>query len=162
MVPHAAFAGALSLFARHAAEGDAESYGNAFDIVVSGFAVVAGLVLAAGATPLLVALYGPAFAAAAPALIWVGLGMVPSLVNAARKVRLYAVGRENVALHWSAVTLVLQVVMCAVLATRSGAAGVAVAMAAGEAAVWWPIRRAALGRTTSARASLMTEAALPD
>ena len=72
--------------------------------------------------------------------MWVAIGLWPFLVNSGRKVGLYASGRERDAVLWSAVALAIQVVACAILIPRYGAAGAAFAMAAGEIAVWWPLR----------------------
>ena len=43
-----------------------------------------------------------AAANAGPALVWVGVGLVPALSNSARKIFLYAAGGEAVVLRWSA------------------------------------------------------------
>ena len=68
-------------------------------------------------------------------------------MNSGRKVSLYAAGRERDAVRWSAAALAIQVVACALLIPRFGAAGAALAMAAGELAVWWPLRSVATNST---------------
>ena len=89
--------------------------------------------------------YGPAFAAAAWPLAVAGLGLVPALVNSSREVFLYATGREREALRWGAVALAVQTAGCALLIPAFGASGAMAALAAGEAAVWLPLRVAARG-----------------
>jgi O-antigen/teichoic acid export membrane protein len=91
--------------------------------------------------------YGGSFASAAPALAWIGVGLVPSLVNNARKVYLYASGRERAAVQWTAVSLGVQALGSLALIPSFGASGAASAMAIGEAAVWWPLRAAVRTRT---------------
>jgi O-antigen/teichoic acid export membrane protein len=64
---------------------------------------------------------------------------VPSLVNNARKVYLYASGRERIAVLWTAVSVGVQAIGSLALIPSFGAAGAACAMALGEATVWWPL-----------------------
>jgi O-antigen/teichoic acid export membrane protein len=85
--------------------------------------------------------YGREFAAAIVPLVWIGIGLVPTLVNSGRKVYLYASGLEGAAVKWSAVALALQAAGCALLIPSLGAAGAAAALALGEAVVWWPLHK---------------------
>jgi O-antigen/teichoic acid export membrane protein len=73
--------------------------------------------------------------------VWIGVGLVPTLVNSGRKVYLYASGLEGAAVKWSAVALALQAAGCALLIPSLGAAGAAAALAFGEAVVWWPLHK---------------------
>ena len=82
------------------------------------------------------------FASAAPALAWIAVGLVPSLVNGARRVYLYASGRERTAVQWTAVSVGVQAIGSLALIPSFSAAGAACDMALGEAAVWWPLRMA--------------------
>ena len=104
-------------------------------------AVAAACVLFAA--PVLRLVYGSAFTRAAPALVWVGVGLIPLLSNSARKVFLYASGGESRVVRWSAVGLLVQAALGAVLIPALGSVGAAASLAAGEAVIWWPLRRAA-------------------
>ncbi len=107
-------------------------------------ASTAGVVVCAAAAPFLMrAIFGAPFAGAAPTLIWIAAGIVPALGNSARRVFLYAAGEEAVALRWSAAALALQAIGGGALIPAFGSSGAALALAIGEAAVWWPLRRAA-------------------
>ena len=87
--------------------------------------------------------FGPSFAAAAPALMWIGIGLIPSLSNGAREIALYAAGGEAAVLRWTGTALIVQVLSAAMLIPVFGATGAALAVFIGEAAVWLPLRRAA-------------------
>jgi len=115
---------------------------QAFDRVLLAAACAAAAGCALFAVPLLQLVYGPSFAAAAPALLWVGVGLIPLLSNSGRKVFLYASGGEANVVRWSASALVAQVCAGAALIPSLGSAGAAISMAIGEALVWWPLRRA--------------------
>jgi len=104
------------------------------------------------AAPFLGAVFGPSFVRAAPALIVVGLGLIPALSNSGRKVFLYAAGGESLVVRWSAVGLILQVVSGAVLIPALGSTGAAVSVLVSEAAVWLPLRRAVPRRPQRAAA----------
>jgi PST family polysaccharide transporter len=107
--------------------------------------IAAGCVVAA---PLLLRMvYGPSFVAAAPALMWIGVGLIPALSNGGRKVFLYAAGREALVVRWSAVSLIAQVASAAVLIPVMGTSGAAISLAVSEAVVWLPLRRASLPRS---------------
>jgi len=114
-----------------------------FERVLHGFALAAAVALVAGARPLVRVTYGPAFAAAVWPLAIAGLGLIPALVNSSREVFLYATGHEREALRWGAVALAVQTAGCALLIPAFGASGAMAALAAGEAAVWLPLRVAA-------------------
>jgi O-antigen/teichoic acid export membrane protein len=95
--------------------------------------------------PLLVrVVYGPSFIAAAPALVWIGVGLIPALSNGGRKIFLYAAGREAVVVRWSAVSLIVQAASAAVLIPVMGSTGAAISLALSESVVWLPLRRASL------------------
>ena len=100
------------------------------------------------AAPVLRLVYGPSFVRAAPALLWVSVGLIPILSNSGRKVFLYASGGEALVVRWSAAALLVQVCLGAVLIPTLGSVGAAVSVAAGEAIIWWPLRRATPRSTT--------------
>jgi O-antigen/teichoic acid export membrane protein len=145
--PQAGFAAALPVLSHEVAHGEAESVRAGFDGYVMWFAIAAATCLLFGARPILRLTYGASFASAAPALAWIAVGLVPSLVNNARKVYLYASGRERTAVRWTAVSLGVQAIGSLALIPSFGAAGAAFAMAIGEAAVWWPLRAAVRTRS---------------
>jgi O-antigen/teichoic acid export membrane protein len=141
LAPQAVFGGALPVFSHEFARDRAEAHQlfRTVDRAVLGFGVLmaAGCVLAA---PLLLRLvYGPSFLAAVPALMWIGVGLIPALSNSGRKIALYAAGGEAAVVRWSAVALIVQVVLAALLMPRLGGTGAAISVAAGEAAVWLPL-----------------------
>jgi peptidoglycan biosynthesis protein MviN/MurJ (putative lipid II flippase) len=86
--------------------------------------------------------YGAAFTAAAPALVWITIGLIPLLSNSGRKVYLYASGGERHVVRWSAIGLLIQVCAGVLLMPALGSVGAAASIAAGEAVIWWPLRRA--------------------
>ena len=83
----------------------------------------AAAILAVFAGPVLYVTYGTDYAGGALTLMFVAIGLWPFLVNSARKVSLYAAGRERDAVRWSALSLGVQVVACVSLIPRFGAAG---------------------------------------
>jgi O-antigen/teichoic acid export membrane protein len=85
--------------------------------------------------------YGPSFTGAAPALLWITIGLIPLLSNSGRKVFLFASGGEAEVVRWSTVALVIQVVLGAFAIPMFGSVGAAASIAAGEAMIWWPLRR---------------------
>lgn len=141
ILPQSAFAGALPVLAREVMRGQPERVRSTFDRVVFAFAVVASAGMAMLA-PLIIRLtYGGTFSASAPVLVWVAIALLPSLVNNARKVYLYAAGRERMATFWSGVALAVQACGCVLLVPTLGASGAAIALGVGEAAVWWPLQQ---------------------
>jgi O-antigen/teichoic acid export membrane protein len=146
MVPQAALGGGLPVLAEEAARGRPQETLLRFERMLAIFAAAAAGAIALFAGPLVQLTYGKEFAPAASSLIWVGLGLWPFIVNAARRVGLYAAGREDVVVRFSLIALTVQAGACAALIPSFGAPGAALAMAAGEAAVWWPLRRHARAR----------------
>jgi O-antigen/teichoic acid export membrane protein len=140
VLPQSAFAGALPALSR-GTPSDVNGLRSRLDAGLRWFAIASALIIAMAAAPLVRVTYGAAFAGAAPALIWIAAGLVPTIVNGGRKVVLYATGRESSAVRWSAVALALQAAGCIVLVPQFGAAGAAAALALGEAAVWVPLHR---------------------
>jgi len=142
MLPSAAFAGALPVFAHEVGRGPVHAVRARFNSTLGIFVGVVATVTIVGAGPLVQVTYGTRFAPAAPAVVWIGIGLVPFVANSSRKIYLYAAGRERIALAWSTVALAVQAIGCAALASTFGARGAAAALAIGEAVVWWPLRRA--------------------
>jgi len=140
-LPSAACGAALPVLA-----GDIERTGETpvrarFDGALKWFAFAAAAALAVGAWPIVRFTYGESFEGASTALSWAGIGLVPSLTNAGRKVYLYASGRETIVLKWSAIGCAIQAIACAALIPRFGAVGAMAACVVGEAAIWLPLRR---------------------
>jgi O-antigen/teichoic acid export membrane protein len=141
LLPQAAFASALPVLSYEVPRGNADRIRIPFARAILAFAAASAAVLALFA-PLLVRLaYGRSYEGAATVLAFMGIGLVPELANNARKVYLYAAGHERRATLWSAAGLAVQAIGCAVLIPPFGAAGAAAAVGAGEALVWWPLRR---------------------
>ena len=140
----AIFAGALPVLSQvHGrADEEAERTFRSFDRALAVFAVLSAAACVVFASPLLRVAYGASFSGGAATLVLIGLGLVPSLTNSAAKIALYAAGSETVATAWSAVSLVVQIALGAALMPRYGALGAAAAIAAGEAAIVLPLRRA--------------------
>jgi O-antigen/teichoic acid export membrane protein len=156
--PQAVFAGALPVLSHehHRDRASAARVFRTFDrglLVVSAAMAIGGAVFAA---PVLRLVYGSSFVGAAPALVWVGVGLIPLLSNSGRKVFLYASGGEALVVRWSAIALIVQVGLGAVLLPTLGSVGAAVSVAAGEAVIWWPLRRPSPRSTT-----ISAEPALP-
>ena len=141
VLPQAAFAGALPVLSHEARIGGADDVRTRFDRILLAFALAAASVVVLFAGPAVSWTYGRGFAVAIVPLVWIGIGLVPTLVNSGRKVYLYASGLEGAAVKWSAVALALQAAGCAALIPPFGAAGAAAALALGEAAVWWPLHK---------------------
>jgi len=140
MLPQAALSAGMPIFAGEQRAADASSTRRRVDRIMNGFGVAAAAAVVVAAGPLVNWTYGAAFAGASAAVVWTGIALVPWLANNARKMHLYAAGRERVAVRWSAAALLLQAAACVLLIPRFGAAGAAAALAIGEAAVWMPLR----------------------
>ncbi len=147
MLPQAALGGGLPILAAESTNGRSEAIRVRFERALTCFAAIAAPTLAVFSAPLVRLTYGDAFAPAASSLTWIGLGIWPFVVNSARKVGLYAEGREGIAVRFSIITLMVQVATCVALIPRMGAPGAALALAVGEALVWWPLRRYARARS---------------
>jgi len=144
LAPQAVFAGALPVLS-HEHHRDRASAARVFHTFDRGLLIVSAAIALGGAVfaaPVVRLVYGSSFVGAAPALLWVFAGLVPLLSNSGRKVFLYASGAETLVVRWSAVALVVQVGLGAVLLPTFGSVGAAVSVAAGEAVIWWPLRRA--------------------
>jgi O-antigen/teichoic acid export membrane protein len=142
--PQAMFAGALPVLSHEFDRDPAEANRvfRTFDRGLMALAVASAAGCALLAAPLVGAIYGASFANAAPALVWVGVGLIPALSNSARKIFLYAAGGEGVVLRWSVAALVVQAGIAAMLIPALGATGAAISVAVSEAAIWLPLRRA--------------------
>lgn len=153
LAPQAIFAGALPVLSHeHGRDrASAERVFHAFDWFLLGASAAMAVGCALFAVPALRLVYGAPFTPAAPALLWISLGLIPLLSNSGRKVFLYASGGETLVVRWSAVGLAVQVCAGAVLIPALGGAGAAVSIALGEAVIWWPLRRAAPARSGSVR-----------
>ena len=142
VLPFAALAGGLPVLSEHAGRGAMESIRPQFHRGLGLFAIVASIGLAASAPFLVRWTYGPSFSGAVPALVCIALSLVPALLNAGRRVYLYAEQRERVVLKWSAVTLAVQAAGCAALIPLWGPLGAATGLMLGEWIAWWPLSRA--------------------
>jgi O-antigen/teichoic acid export membrane protein len=153
LVPQAVFAGALPVLSQeHGRDrAAAERVFQTFDrvLLAGSAALAAGCALCAA--PVLRIVYGPSFTGAGPALVWISIGLIPLLSNSGRKVFLFASGGEAEVLRWSAVGLVVQAAVGAMTIPMFGSVGAAAGIAAGEAMIWWPLRRST--KTAAARSA---------
>jgi len=153
LAPQAVFGGALPVLSHEFGRdrSQAEQLFSRLDRVLLWFSTsVAALCLVAAPLVLRI-VYGSPFVAAAPALMWVGVGLIPALSNSGRQIALYAAGEEAVVVRWTTVALIVQVASAVLLIPAMGGAGAAISVAIGDAAVWLPLRRAG---TTRAAPSL--------
>jgi O-antigen/teichoic acid export membrane protein len=143
MAPQAVFAGALPVLSHeHGRDrAAAQRVFHLFDRILIGGSALAAIACAFAAAPVLRIVYGPSFTGAAPALLWIAIGLIPLLSNSGRKVFLFASGGEAEVVRWSAVALVVQLACGAMSIPVFGSVGAAVSIAAGEAIIWWPLRR---------------------
>jgi O-antigen/teichoic acid export membrane protein len=144
LAPQALLAGALPVLSREYGidRSGADAVSRTIDRALTALSFCGAIALALLAAPLMRLLLGAPFAAAGPALIWVAIGLVPAVSNSSRKVYLFAAGGEALVLRWTTAALVIQVASAAALIPVFGAAGAAASVAVGEAAIWWPLRRA--------------------
>jgi O-antigen/teichoic acid export membrane protein len=139
-VPQAAFGGGLPVLVEEASAGATTTTGRRFERALGLFAIGAALLLIVLGGPIARLAYGDGFEGAAQTVAIVGLWLVPFVMNSARKVALYAAGMEQVAMRVSVATLAVQIAASLALAPRFGASGAALALAAGECVMWWPLR----------------------
>lgn len=148
LAPQAVFGGALPVlsheFGRNRPE--AQRLFSRLDRAMLAFSASSAAVCLLAAPLMLRIVYGSPFIPAAPALIWVGVGLIPGLSNAGRQIALYASGGEAVVVRWRAVALIVQIASAVILIPAIGGTGAAVSVAVGEAAVWLPLRRAMASR----------------
>jgi O-antigen/teichoic acid export membrane protein len=140
LLPQSAFAGALPVIAGDIARGESAGARERFDRIVIGFAVLSSAALALFAPLLIRVTYGGRFSGGASVLVWVAIGLLPSLVNGARRVYLWAAGRETFATAWNAVAVAAQALASVLLIPAFGASGAAAALAVGECAIVWPLQ----------------------
>ena len=143
LAPQAVFGGALPVLSHEFGRDRTEAHDLFSQVdrlmLVGSAAIAAACLLTA---PLLLRMvYGPSFIAAAPALMWIGVGLIPALGNAGRKIFLYAAGREAKVVRWSAVSLIVQAASAAALIPMMGSTGAAISLAVSEAVVWLPLVR---------------------
>ncbi len=143
LVPQAVFAGALPVLS-HDYSRNPEEAGRVFRTfsrLILLFATLSAVAFALLARPLLGLVYGGEFSTAAPVLVWIGIGLIPTLSNSAQKIFLYAAGAEARVVGWSTVALLVQVGAAAALIPAFGATGAAIGFTIGEAVIWAPLRR---------------------
>jgi O-antigen/teichoic acid export membrane protein len=142
MLPQAALAGVLPVLSADAADGAASNVRRAFHRRLRVFVWVSAVGLLVLAYPLIRLTYGSRYIDAWTALAVLAIGLPATVVNSARKVYLYASGREADATWWSGVSLVIQSVAAAALVHAWGAVGAGLALAVGEGAVARALSRA--------------------
>ena len=143
LAPGAMFAGALPVLSGEYGRDRRQAhrtYGS-FNRVLVAVTLAVAIPYVTVAGPLLRLVYGDAFSKGAPALMWMGIALLPAVTNSGRKIFLYAAGAETIVVRWSAAALAIQIAASALLMPLAGATGAAVSLAIGEAAIWWPLRR---------------------
>ena len=144
LTPQAIFAGALPVLSHEYARNRVEAHrvSRTLNRVIA--AAAAGVVVSSllFAAPLMRTIFGASFAPAAPSLMWVAIGLVPSLSNSTRKIFLYAAGAESIVVGWSLAAVVLEIAAGAALIPTLGSVGAAISVAVAEAAILMPLRRA--------------------
>jgi O-antigen/teichoic acid export membrane protein len=142
LAPGAMFAGALPVLSSEYGRDrdDAGRAYRAFNRVLVAITLAAAVPFIVLAGPLLRLAYGESFSNGAPALMWVGVALVPAMANAGRKIFLYAAGGETIVLRWSAAALAIQIAISTMLMPVMGATGAAISLAVAEAAISWPLR----------------------
>jgi O-antigen/teichoic acid export membrane protein len=145
LTPQAIFAGALPVLSQEYRRDrdDARDVTRALDRTMLAGAIVAVAAGVVFAAPLMRLIFGAPYAAAAPALVWTAISLVPALSNGNRKIFLYAAGRESAVAVWSAAAIVLEVAVGVALIPLAGSTGAAISVALAEAAIWMPLRRTA-------------------
>lgn len=105
---------------------------------------------------LVVGVFGPGFQRAATPLSWLGVALVPTLVNGITRVELLAAEREPEVVRATIVSLAVQAACSVPLMAAWGAGGAAVSVLLGESLLWLRLRRHATAqgvRATAARAT---------
>jgi O-antigen/teichoic acid export membrane protein len=143
LAPQAIFAGALPVLAQEYARdrSEARRVSRTLDRALAAAAACAVAASLLFAAPLMRLIFGASFAPAAPTLMWVAIGLVPSLSNSARKIFLYAAGAESVVVRWSALAVVLEASVGVALIPALGSVGAAISIALAEAVIVMPLRK---------------------
>ncbi len=154
LVPSGMFAAAFPAFSASAAnamrEGD-EPLFPIFNRVLFILSVLAALGLALFARPILALTYGSSFLSAAPTLVWLALGLVPSLMISGFELYLFAIGEERYVVRLDAVSAAVQVLASVPLILSFGAVGAAMGILIGRLVIWAPLwRRILIVRRRSA------------
>ncbi len=136
LIPYGIFGALYPVFA---SEKDADHF-NQINSILNILAAVLALGLCLLASPILLLSYGTNFLPGVPILVWLGVGILPSLSNGTRELYLYAVGDEAYANGLRVVALVVQLGAGVILVSYFGGAGLAVSLLLGEIAIWFPLR----------------------
>ena len=168
LAPGAMFAGALPVLSGEYGRDRTEAHRayRSFNRVLVAVTLAAATAFVALAAPLLRLVYGDAFSKGAPALMWIGIALLPAVTNSGKKIFLYAAGAETVVVRWSTAALAVQIAASALLMPLAGATGAAIGLAIGEAAIWRPLGRAvarhgvASGRVATDPATTLDELTL--
>jgi O-antigen/teichoic acid export membrane protein len=145
LIPYGIFG---ALYPAFATEKGAAHFRN-FDFPLQALAVGLALALSLLAHPILLLSYGANFVPGVPVLIWLGTGLLPSLLNGMNELYLYAVGDEIYANRLRVISLLAQAGAGVLLIFKFGAAGAAISLMIGEITIWFPLRsrvRTLLGR----------------
>jgi len=114
---------------------------HALDRTILLYAILTSAFLIVFSGPLLRWTYGTGYEAASPSFIWLGIAILPTLMNAVPELYLYATGDEKYATSLGAAAVMVQLCIGLPLMLFSGATGAAIGLLCGEIAIWLPLRR---------------------
>lgn len=141
LIPTGLFNAAFPAFAASLGQAQSAEVWRSFNRLLWGVGLVGTLALALGAGPLIELAYGAEFLPAANALLWLALGLIPSLLISGFEVYLYAVGDERYVVLWDAVGTLVLLVASVPLIVAYGASGAALGILLSKLALWFPLWR---------------------
>lgn len=116
-------------------------YFRKFDPMLQALALCFALILCFLARPILILSYGSEYIQGTPILFWLGIGLIPSILNGITQSYLYAVGDEKYATKLRGTAVIVQMGTGLMLVYFWGATGAAISIALGEIAILLPLRR---------------------
>ena len=99
------------------------------------------MILCLFSRPILGLSYGLEYIQGAPILFWLGLGILPSLLNGTMQTYLYATGEENYATKLRGLAVCIQIIAGLPMIHYFGAVGAAIGLFMGEAVIWFPLQQ---------------------
>lgn len=91
--------------------------------------------------PILYLSYGAEYEQGSSILFWLGIGLLPSLLNGNMQSYLYATGEEKYATKMRGLVACIQILIGLPLVYFYGAVGAALSLLVGEIAIWLPLRK---------------------
>ncbi len=137
LIPNGIFGALYPSFAT----GQGAGYFRRVNPMLQALAICLTLALCLLARPILTLSYGSEYAPAAPVLFWLGIGILPSLLNGSIETYLYATDDEKYATQLRGLAVTVQVSAGLVLVYFFGATGAAISLALGEIAILLPLQK---------------------